>query len=153
MITIESTVRKTIEIKDADGKAIYIGSVLQNMEDGARGVVTEIGLPGTRSSIPIMMLGDIVIQTSPGCYRGTNTYSQWRHIPHNDQTVRERYNSWRLRAYHHDPYVGTTRAEGCAINGIMSLLRDDVVNHEYGPWPDHLENALEFLVSELEKKS
>lgn len=147
--TIEVKVTQKLNLTASDGKAITEGSVLINLEDGTRGVVTEIGRPGHRSSIPILSLGDIIIQTSPGCYRGTNMYDKWRHIPHNEQTYLERYNSWRMRPYRHDEYDGVSREEGCAINGIMALLRDDVVEWELGPWPDHIEDALKFLQEHL----
>lgn len=139
---------RAVPCADIDGKPIREGSVLVHVKDGDRGVVTEIGRQGHRA-LHAFGVGDIVINTSPGCYRCTNCYSEWRHVPHNEQTYSERFNAWKLIPYQHDPDRGISRDEGVAIDGIMALLPDDVVDWERGPWPDRLEDALRFLVEHL----
>lgn len=142
------TFTKVVPIVDADGRPIREGSVLREISDGYRGVVVQIvrsGQPGPMFS----GLGDIVISKSPGTSRVTNRYSQWQHIPHNDQTYHERFVSWLHRPYFHDGHNGISKDEGQAIDGIMSLLPDDVVDWDYGPTPDRLEDALKFLAAHL----
>lgn len=38
-----------------------------------------------------------------------------------------------------------------AIDGIMSLLPEDIVDWESGPWPDKIEDALGFLAEHLKE--
>jgi hypothetical protein len=133
---------------DADGVAIHEGSVLMHITDGQRGVVVEIGRPGHRSAIPIMAVGDIIIQRSEGVYRGTNCYKEWRHIPHNDQTIKERFLSWRQRP-HFDDFSNLSQDESMAVSGIMAILPDNIVDQTFGPWPDDFEKALGILVGHL----
>lgn len=134
---------------DADGVAIHEGSVLIHIKDGQRGVVVEIGRLGHHSAIPILSVGDIVIQRSPGILRGTNCYDEWRHIPRNEQTYKERFLSWQKRPYYHDDYLGLSREEGLAVSGIMAILPDNLVDEKFGPWPDDFEQALGILVGHL----
>lgn len=152
----EFTFVKTITIKlaDSDGKGIRVGSVLKNIEDGDRGVVTAIGRagdvqPAFCTGLPLCV-GDIVIRTSAGTRRVTNRYSVWKHISHNDQTYEERYQSWLCDAYDHDECQGVSEDIGLAIDGIMNLLPDNIVDWEYGPWPDSLEDTLKFLIAHME---
>lgn len=140
---------KEVPLADADGKPIREGSVLMEVGGTERGVVVEIVRPGQWCRVPMGSIGDIEIKTRPGISRITNRYSSWRHIPQKDQTYEERYLSWIRRDYDHDDTRSISKDEGCAIDGIMALLPDDTVEWEYGPWPDKLEDALEFLVAHL----
>ena len=145
------TFTKEVPCADADGKPIKEGSVLVNVKDNARGIVIAIGRKGDISHLPMFSVGDLAIRISGshGTTRITNKYSEWRHIPHNMQTYRERYEVWLHTKYEHDEDRGVSRDEGLAINGIMALLPDDTVNWEWGPWPDKLEDALSFLVEHM----
>ena len=101
-----------------------------NVKDQDRGVVVEVGRVGTIPRTPLVSLGDILIKKSAGIYRGTNMYGDWRHIPHDEQTYWERYTSWLHRYYDHDEYANYSEDTGVAIDGIMSLLPEDVIDWE-----------------------
>lgn len=158
--TFTYTKTVTVELKDVDGKPIREGSVLRNVKEGKdRGVVNLVVRPDGkvyRGVIPCW-LGDIHIQFTGilcGVTRVTNRYSEWQHIPHDEQTFEERYKSWLIRDYDHDTDRAASKDEGLAIDGIMALLPADVVHWETGPWPDRIEDALGFLsayLSELKK--
>lgn len=143
------TFTQTVEIADSNGEAIIEGSVLQSTEDDARGVVMQIKRPGSRGSF-LDQIGDLHIQTSPGSTRVTNRYDKWLHIPRNAQTYEERFLSWLARPYDHDEDRQVSPDTGLAIDGIMALLPDDLVDWDYGPWPDTLEDALRFLWHHLQ---
>ena len=140
---------KEVPCVDADGKPIKEGSVLVNIKDNERGIVTTIGRKGTVTSLPMFAVGDLAISISHGTTRCTNKYSEWRHIPHNDQTYKERYQVWLKQPYDHENDRGISKDEGLAIDGIMALLPDDTVNWDHGPWPDRFEDALSFLVEHM----
>ncbi len=146
------TFSKKVPCADSDGTPIKEGSVLINLEDGSRGVVTEIGREGHITGTPMMCIGDVRIQMSPGHARVTNNYSKWQHLPHNDQSYEERFLSWLQRPYERDEFSEVSKDEGKAIAGIMAILPDDVVNWETGPCPDNIEAALQFLVEHLENQ-
>ena len=140
---------KEVPCVDADGVTIREGSVLVNVKDGERGIVTLIGRKGTRTGIPMFTIGDLAIHRSAGITRVTNKYSEWRHIPHNDQTYTERLSAWKWEKYDHEEDRGISKDEGLAIDGIMALLPDNTVNWDRGPWPDRLEDALMFLAEHM----
>ena len=144
-----------IPIADADGNAIREGSVLREINDGERGVVVRVVRKGDRGG-PFDSIGDLHIYKSPWVTRVTNRYNQWRHIPHNEQTYKERFISWKQTPFDHDSeFSQISKDEALACNGIMALLPDDVVS-DYGPFPDRIEAALQYMVehlSELESKS
>jgi hypothetical protein len=143
------TFTKVVPCADADGFPIKEGSVLREISDGERGVVVAIVRPDTHDRPALSCVGDIGIQTRVGTLRVTNRYSKWRHIPHDEQTYEERFVSWLARPFHHDDESGRSRAEALAIDGIMALLPDDLVDWENGPWPDRIEDALKFLSKHL----
>ncbi len=58
---------------------------------------------------------------------------------------------WLWEKYDHDEFRGISREEGLAIAGIMALLPDDTVDWDWGPWPDKIEDALNFLVEHMNK--
>lgn len=142
---------KVIPLCDSKGRDIQKGSVLENVKDKGRGVVTHIYKLGDRSVLGLACEGDISIRTSAGTSRITNQYSQWRHIPPAEQTYEERFHSWLSRPYEHDEFKQCSQDEGAAIDGIMALLPPDIVNWEYGPWPDRIEDALRFLLGHLQE--
>jgi len=146
---------KTVEIVAADGLPIFKGDVLRNTEDGTTGVVVEIALPGEacRRAFPLgAVVGELAIQTGPGCTRITNCYDKWVHVPREDQTYEQRFKAWLQIPYEHDEDREASRDEGLAIDGIMALLPIDPVDWESGPWPDRLDDALRFLVDHLTSK-
>lgn len=140
---------KTVPCVDADGRPIREGSVLREISDGERGVVVHIVRAGDRDGPPLAAVGDLGIQTRRGTMRVTNRYSQWRHIPHAEQTYEERYVSWLKVPFDHDGSRRISRAEALAIDGIMALLPDDLVDWKYGPTPDRIQDALRFLSDHL----
>ncbi len=142
------TFTKVVEIADADGVAIREGSVLREINDGARGVVRRIIRPGDSGTL-FDCVGDVQIRVSPGHTRVTNNYNQWRHIPHSEQTYQERLESWLQQPFVLDPYKHAAEDEQRATEGIMALLPEDAVDWEYGPCPDRLEDALQFLATHL----
>jgi hypothetical protein len=142
------TFTQAVPCADADGVPIRVGSVLREITDGERGVVTRIVRAGQMGT-PFDAVGDLHIKTHGSTTRCTNRYAFWRHIPHNDQTYAERFLSWKLRPYDHDTESSISRDEGCAAEGIMALLPDDLVNWDYGPFPDRLEDALQYLAEHL----
>lgn len=146
------TVQFTVAIADTNGVAIREGSVLESLEDGERGVVVRILRAGDMGSL-LDQIGDLNIKTGPGSTRVSNQYRKWRHIPHDQQTYQERYESWLHRKYEHGSDLKQVSHDmGLCIDGIMALLPSDTVNWEYGPWPDSIEETLRFLVKHLEKK-
>lgn len=145
------TYTKVVSIVDVDGKAIREGSVMRETTDGDRGVVIRIVRAGDIGSPILSNVGDLAISTKPGTTRITNRYDSWKHIPHDDQTYSERYLSWMNRDFDYDEGQPISRDTALAIDGIMSLLPTDIVDWEYGPWPDRLEDALRFLVNHLNK--
>lgn len=140
-----------IACADADNAPIREGSVLREIKDGERGVVTRIVRASDTVAPFASCIGDLVISISghPSIKRVTNRYSQWKHIPQEQQTYEERFLSWMHRPFEHDPDKSISQDEQLAVNGIMALLPRDIVNSEYGPWPDHLEDALRFLTYHL----
>lgn len=149
MKPITFTTQATVEIVDADKHPIGIGSVLQHIKEKDRGVVTRIALPGMRPVVICEGIGDVHIQKSPGCHRVTTRYHEWLHVPHAEQTYEERFLAWTHREYDHDEDRSASNDEGLAIDGIMALLPEDIVDWESGPWPDRIEDALRFLVEHL----
>jgi hypothetical protein len=153
--TAQSTEPETFErlvkvkLEDANHNPIRIGSVLQHARDRTRGVVVEIAREGQRTTTPMISIGDIVVQSRPGIQRVTNQYSDWAHIPQHLQTYRERHLSWHVRPFEHEEDRDACRVEQLAIDGIMALLPEDTINWEYGPWPDRIDDALNFLVAHL----
>lgn len=146
------TFTKVVEIADCDGKPIWEGAVLQHIKEQDRGVVIRISRVGDRACSILDQVGDLVIQTSRGSYRHTNNYSQWKHIPHDEQTYEERFVSWCSRRYNHqDTLRQCSEDEGLAIDGILALLPEDAVDWDFGPFPDKFPIALEYLKRHLEK--
>lgn len=139
---------------DADGLPIHKGSVLMHIEDGERGVVTDIAQAGDNTMLPLLSHGDLVIAGGPGNARITNRYTKWRHIPRAEQTYQERLTSW-LHTKMDFYLAGLTYSDNLskdaltAIDGIMALLPSDAVDVHYGPWPDSIEGALAILVEHL----
>ena len=144
---------KEVQLVDADGVPIREGSVLREINDGDQGVCTRVVRKGDLN-VPLMsQIGDIVICKDRGCHRITNRYNQWRHVPRSEQTYEQRLHAWKYQKYDHDADRKISRDEGFAIDGIMSLLPEDMVNWEYGPWPERIEDALQFLVAHLSSLS
>ncbi len=147
------TFTKVVPIADADGKAIRVGSVLKEINDGERGVVCRIMRVGDRGTI-FDQAGDLHVHTGIGSTRCTNRYNQWRHIPKDEQTYRERYVSW-LKTPHDEKLSilihgeEMPQAARVAIDGIMALLPSDTVDWENGPWPDSIDQTLNFLAEHL----
>lgn len=144
------TFQTVVKIADVDGRPIREGSVIREINDGEQGVVTWVGRNGSKTGPMFASLGDIAVQISPGIRRVTNRYCQWRHVAHDDQTYQERFLSWMLRPYDHDHDRGISKDEGMAIDGIMALLPIDIVDWDYGPFPDRIEDALGFLADYLQ---
>lgn len=84
-----------------------------------------------------------------GVSRVTNRYGAWRHVPRNKQTYRERFLVWCMTPFDPDKDSEIPEDEQKAANAIMALLPDDVVDWDWGPWPDRLDDALDFLVEHL----
>ncbi len=144
---------KEVPCADANGKEIFVGSVLRNLKDGCRGVVNEICDGSKKFDIPMIAVGDIAIRTSLGSQRITNCYGDWQHIAHNDQTYEERFQSWLHTKYEHDVCFGeqTSKDTGVAISGIMALLPDNVIDYDFDTYPQRIEDALEFLLSHIDE--
>jgi hypothetical protein len=152
------TFTRTVAIADADGRPIREGSVLRHIKEPAVGVVDLIVRPGTKvQSIIPACIGDLHIRLGPGVHRVTNRYTDWRHVPHADQTYAQRYLGWVLTKEGPDDYDDElsrmTKDEARAVAGMMALLPHDVVDYAYGPLPDTLEGALEILSHHLAKLS
>jgi hypothetical protein len=142
------TFSKEVPLTDVVGISIKLGSVLQEITDGERGVVVRIVRTGEMGTV-LDCVGDVHIKTGRGTTRVTNRYAQWRHIQNNAQTYEERFESWLKQPYEHDEFKQISKDEGLAVDGIMSLLPDDAVDWDYGPFPDSIETALRLLVNHL----
>lgn len=146
--------RKVVPVCDGTGKGIYPGSVLENVKDKDRGVVVRIVKAGDYSLMGVECVGDLNIQTRHGSTRITNKYSEWRHVPHAEQTYEERYESWLCVPFQEGVWSESkSREEQIAIDGIMSLLPRDIVDYGYGPFADSIENALRYLAIHLAELS
>lgn len=156
--TVEFLVKR--EIADVDGEAIRLGSVLECIDPGddSRGVVVRIvgmakGEEESFFACGPEAKGDLKIQTGASTRRVTNRYDHWRHVPRENQTYEERLASWIVRPFvdiWEDPEKSDQeKSERIAIDGIMELLPADPVDWEWGPWPDHIEDALGFLARHL----
>ena len=147
---LKVTHQVTRRIETAKGVSIREGDVLKRVDEDIVGVVLSIRMKGDRGTV-FECVGDIILDITPGWTRRvTNQYDKWEHVPHDEQTYRQRRKAWSASYYDHDEDVCKSRGEGLAINGIMALLPDDIVDAETGPWPDSLEDALNFLTDHLE---
>lgn len=153
--TVTFTTTKTVMIVDADGTPIRVGSVIEHITDGDCGVVVQIMRQGMMATTPVDQIGDLHIQNSPGCTRCTNLYDQWRHVPHDRQSYDHRFLSWMLTPLRKrdEDFDKVSDDERKAIDGIMSILPESIVDWSFGPWPDTLEDALRFLVTHLNEIS
>ena len=146
--TITMTV--TVKLADADGEPIRVGSVLRSLDDGQVGVVTRIIREGDSGPF-CSAVGDLVLHVSSGNTRVTNKYSSYRHVPRDEQTYIQRLTAWRQVPYEHDELLNPhmSKYEGLAIDGIMALFPRDPVNWDFGPFPNTLDDALEFMARHL----
>lgn len=138
------TFTTVVQIADCDGQSIKEGSVLRHTQDNCRGVVTKIIRAG--DSGPMFSgVGDMAIRESSNCTRMSNNYKMWKHIPHDEQLFEERYYSWLCREPYYDESRSISKDKQLAVDGIMAMLPSDVVDWDYGPFPDTLEDALWYL--------
>lgn len=127
------------------------GSVLQCIDqgDGFRGVVHQVvdkDDPRTWDHGSFAAHGDLIISDGRGGSRISNRYSHWRHIPREQQTYPERFESWMAAPFEDDEDMpGNSYSERLAIQGIMSLFPSDPVDYTYGPIPETTECALGLL--------
>lgn len=142
---------KEVQLVDCDGVPIREGSVLQNVKDGDRGVVTNVIREGDKGVPGLDAVGDLCIASGPGSTRHTNKYSEWKHVPHNAQTYSERRLSWTNTKKTYEPeYCGSdSQDEWLACSGIMALLPDNVVDETFDSYPEHLGEALLYLERHL----
>lgn len=149
-----------VEVKCADGREICVGSVLRKVDDWTDcGVVRRICMSPDDVQHMMGAVGDMLIFKSAGCTTISNKYSSWEHIPHDEQTYEQRFQSWLCRPLDRGYELTQSEADRSddevnAINGIMTLLPEKIVDWENGPWPDKIEDALRFLSEHLteEKK-
>lgn len=147
--TVTFRTEKIVPVADADGVAIHEGSVLRETNDGERGVVMRIVRQSDKFFTAFDCIGDVHIATGHGSRRVTNRYDQWQHIPHDEQTYAERLSSWIKRPYDHDEFKQCSEDEGKAIDGILALLPENTVDYDNGPFPDRIEDALQYLAKHL----
>lgn len=140
----------TRRIEDVDGEPIHKGSVLRHLKDGVTGVVTRIIKEGD-FALGIYAVGDLEISTGAGTKRISNMYRNWRHLPRDGQTYVQRLESWSYLLYDHDEDRDISKDEGLAIDGVMALLPEDMVDWVNGPWPDTIDGALGFLAHHLDE--
>lgn len=147
-----SVTSEPVEMLDADGKQIREGSVLRHAREETRGVVELIVKDEPKFSFTPLFagIGDMVIHEGAGVQRITNRYRDWRHVPHAEQTYHERFRSWIHSTYHHEEFYDYSEDTGVAISGILALMPRDVVDCDYGPWPDSISGTLEILAQYLE---
>lgn len=133
----------------ASGRPIQIGDVLIH-EDGARGVVVEIGQEGYHGR-HVFFVGDIAVQTSYGSYRCGNKYSAWRHVERRDMLPIERWRSWNVRPWKHDEYDELSPDAQLAIDGIMAVMPPHP-REDSDDWfrPHCIEDALKQLAEHLQ---
>lgn len=147
------TFKRMIEVECADtnGVPIRVGSVLKSIEDGERGVVILICQEGDKAP-DVMCVGDVRIKTGAGTYRVTNRYDKWVHVPQCEQTYMEKYASWYATPFKSDWMPGDapcSEDEECAVQGIMALLPDDIIDPEKGIWADRIDEALKLMAEHL----
>lgn len=111
-----------------------------------RGVIVRIWREGDRCfSVMPVRVGDLEIRTRSGCSTVSNRYSDWQHIPRNEQTLEERVRRVALR---YDPYV---RDDGFlpddeSLGGLLMVELADLSDEQYdnvfdpsGDWPTTFE--------------
>lgn len=151
------TFTKTVAIADVDGRPIREGSVLKHVKEPVVGVVNHIVRPSDRRAPMFSAVGDLHIRHTSYCTRVTNRYTDWKHVPTEEQTYRQRYLSWLLTKAdpedHDAESSRMTEDQARAVAGIMALLPDDAVDWTYGPTPDTVKDALDILSRHLAKLS
>lgn len=152
------TITRTIEvaIADANGKPIRVGSVLRNVtaltpSAGSRGVVVQIPMPGDWVDNSAQF-GDLIIKTGAGSDRITNIYNEWIHIERAQQTVRERYLSWKVTPFDRNSVPEGVKPETwLSIEGIFALLPEEPREWDDVESPFTTDEALGILVSYIEE--
>ncbi len=147
-IEIEHTIVRKVE--DCNKNPIRVGMVVENQEDGFRGVIQEIRTNETDFG-KAMFVGDMVIGMDTGSYRCSNMYSNWRIIPMKERTIKEKYISWIHTPNYQDLDLDDMEAsERMAMDAVLSLLSNgyDTINWE-STIPHSFVDALRLLVNEL----
>lgn len=145
-----------IEFKDADGKDIEIGSVLLNIYDKKRGVVIDLvdeKCKWIRYAAISPCFGDMRIKLGSGSYRVTNICSEWRHIHRDEQTYRERYESWVVRPHVYDDSKPVDKNTDLLISGICNILPQKYLDGYENMDIIEIEEVLSELVDYLESRS
>lgn len=136
---------------DADGLPILPGNVMYRADDlTKRGVVTRV-VRRAEECHGFMGVGDMMLAEThhQGCSTVSSAHNKWRRVPREEWVPMECYMHWR-----HTPFCenGSERPaiEQMATQGITALLPSDVIDWEYGPSPDLLEDALHYMARYLE---
>lgn len=128
-------------MNDIDGIEIKLGAVLRDTSNTHNvGVVVKIA---TKDSAFILAerVGDISIQTSPGCRIVSCNYSKWKRVPHDEQTFDQRYLSW---IYSYSKYEDP---EYFYIDGLLSLIDESFIEEDN--YPIKFEEALNLVKKQL----
>lgn len=136
-----------IPCADCDGVPIREGSVLCEIADNEKGIVTRIIRAEDKYAPMAAAVGDLLIRTGAGCTRVTNRYSKWQHVPKAQQTYQERWLSWSYTRRAPDAEWD----EEHMVSGIMALLPDDIVDDNWEVWPSTFENVMPVLAAHLDK--
>lgn len=130
-------------MKDADGKLIALGSVLEKIDTGEIGVVSRIVKEGEQTGL-LEQTGDMKIEKTYGAYIVSSIYSSWRHVPHEKQTFYHRFRSWLYTPCNHDT------DEDFHVFSITSLVDQDLYDED--SYPVHFQDALELMSKQLIKQ-
>lgn len=155
MITFEYTKPAevvTVKVVSAEGKALAVGDIVENIKDGDAGVIKQIARAGELVSVPFMALGDMAIRTSHASTRVSNCYSEWRHLEPVRTTYWQRCEAWLAVPYdadYHDEYSRVSIDEACAIQGIVALLPPSQVDSDYFNYPCDIGEAIKLLQMHL----
>ena len=127
---------------------------MMNLKTGEVGMVRRIIRFGDQGSL-LSQVGDLDLDMQNSVVRTTNKYDEWVHVAHDDQTCVQRLESWKLKPYEDDATFGAANLDAGlrqAIDGMLNLLPNSVVDWRDGPWPDTLNEMLGMLAEYIDEQ-
>lgn len=133
-------------MKDSNEKKITCGSVLRKITTNEVGIVERISEGnegGTLGGMFLAVNGDIIVRMMSGVRMVSSQYHNWIHVPHDDQTLEQRYWSWRLSDKQELECIDD---ETIAINCLI-----DESTLEDADYPVNFSDSLLLLVKQINK--
>lgn len=123
--------------KSAHGQYLQQGNVVRKIkgdkQDRVTGIIMRTLKPGDKGNV-FQMVGDIEIYISQGVTRITNKYSEWEHVPKEEQTFFQRYMSWLYTPGEKPEYEEhMSDDEWMCYRGIVDILPEETVDWDNNP--------------------